>query len=85
MKEQLEKLHDEALLAQFQLDKQLKITMALTMVIQRQLSVLAKKTNTPVEEMDRNFILTNLAGVEVTSKDTENAATVVKRVLEAKT
>ncbi len=81
MKEQLEKLHDEALLAQFNIDKQLKITMSLTMVIQRQLSVLAKKTGTPVEEMDREFILANLAGVEVTPQISEKAAAVVKKVL----
>ena len=81
MKEQLEKLHDEALLAQFDIDKQLKITMSLTMVIQRQLSLLAKKTGTPVEDMSREFILANLANVEVSEQASENAAAVVKRVL----
>lgn len=81
MKEQLEKLHDEALLAQFNIDKQLKITVSLTMVIQRQLSVLAKKTGTPVEEMTREFILSNLANIEVSDQATENAAAVVKKVL----
>jgi len=82
MNEQLEKLHDEALLAQFTIDKQLKITMSLTMVIQRQLSVLAKKTGTAVEDMDREFILANLAGVEVTPEAVENASAVVKKVLQ---
>jgi len=81
MKEQLEKLHDEALLAQFSIDKQLKITMSLTMVIQRQLSVLAKKTGTPVEDMSREFILANLANVEVTEEASQKAAEVVKKVL----
>lgn len=81
MKEQLEKLHDEALLAQFSIDKQLKITISLTMVIQRQLTLLAEKTGTAVEDMDREFILANLASVEVTPEATENAAAVVKKVL----
>lgn len=81
MKEQLEKLHDEALLAQFNIDKQLKITISLTMVIQRQLSLLAEKTGTAVEDMDREFILENLANVEVTEETAEAAATVVKKVL----
>ena len=57
MNEQLEKLHDEALLSQFKIDKQLKITISLTMVIQRQLALLAQKTGTPVEQMCRKFIL----------------------------
>lgn len=81
MKEQLEKLHDEALLAQFNIDKQLKITISLTMVIQRQLTLLAQKTGTAVEDMDREFILENLASVEVTPEATEKAALVVKKVL----
>ncbi len=81
MKEQLEKLHDEALLSQFSIDKQLKITISLTMVIQRQLKLLAEKTRTPIEDMDREFILANLASVEVTPEATENAAAVVKKVL----
>lgn len=82
MKEQIEKLHDEALLAQFTIDKQLKITMSLTMVIQRQLTLLAQKTGTSVEDMSREFILANLANVEVTEQASQNAAAVVKRVLE---
>ncbi len=81
MKEQLEKLHDEALLAQFDIDKQLKITMSLTMVIQRQLSVLAEKTGTAVEDMSREFILHHLGNVNVTDDDSRKAAEVVKKVL----
>lgn len=81
MNEQLEKLQDEALLAQFQIDKQLKITISLTMVIQRQLALLAEKTGTAVEDMNREFILENLASVEVTQNQVDTAAKVVKRVL----
>ncbi len=82
MSEQLEKLRDEALLAQFTIDKQLKITLSLTMVIQRQLMLLAKKTNTPIEEMTREFILENLGNVDVPQSAIENAEKVVRQVLE---
>jgi len=82
MNEQLEKLHDEALLSQFKIDKQLKITISLTMVIQRQLALLAKKTGTPVEQMSREFILENLANVDVSDDQISNAAKVVQRVLQ---
>ncbi len=81
MKEQIEKLYDEALLSQFNIDKQLKITVSLAMVIQRQLILLAKKTGTPVEDMSREFILEHLANVEVSDEAIQNAQTVVKRVL----
>ena len=81
MNEQLEKLHDEALLSQFKIDKQLKITLSLTMVIQRQLALLSKRTGTAIENMSREFILENLASVEVTQEHSENAAKVVERVL----
>lgn len=81
MKEHIEKLHDEALLAQFNIDKQLKITVSLTMVIQRQLTLLAEKTGTAVEDMDREFILANLANVDVTEQASQHAAAVVERVL----
>ena len=81
MNEQLEKLHDEALLSQFKIDKQLKITLSLTMVIQRQLALLSKRTGTAIENMSREFILENLASVEVTQEHSDNAAKVVERVL----
>ena len=81
MNEQLEKLHDEALLSQFKIDKQLKITLSLTMVIQRQLALLSKRTGTAIENMRREFILENLASVEVTQEHSDNAAKVVERVL----
>jgi len=55
--------------------------MSLTMVIQRQLTLLAKKTGTPVEQMSREFILAHLANVEVTEEASDNAAKVVQRVL----
>ena len=81
MNEQLEKLRDEALLSQFNIDKQLKITLSLTMVIQRQLALLSKRTGTPVENMTREFILENLASVDVTQEHTDNATKVVNKVL----
>lgn len=81
MSEHIEKLRDEALLAQFAIDKQLKITMSLTMVIQRQLSLLAKKTGTPVEQMTREFILTNLANINVSEQASLKAEEVVQRVI----
>ncbi len=84
MNEQLEKLRDEALLAQFPIDKQLKITMGLTLVIQRQLALLSEKTGTPIEAMDRSFILKNLANVEVTDEAIDNANAVVDKVLKSR-
>lgn len=81
MNEQLEKLRDEALLSQFKIDKQIKITTSLTMVIQRQLVLLARKTQTPVEQMSREFIVENLANVKVMPEHIDQAEIVVNRVL----
>ena len=81
MNEQLEKLRDEALLSQFEIDKQIKITTSLTMVIQRQLKLLADKTGIAVEDMSREFIVENLANVKVTPEHVDQAKIVVDRVL----
>lgn len=63
---QKEKMLDEALLAQFDLDPHLKITTSLTMAIHRQLMTLSVTTGISINDMDREFILENLANVEVT-------------------
>lgn len=63
---QKEKMLDEALLAQFDLDPHLKITTSLTMAIHRQLMTLSVTTGIAINDMDREFILENLANVEVT-------------------
>ena len=63
---QKEKKLDEALLAQFDLDPHLKITTSLTMAIHRQLMTLSATSGIAINDMDREFILENLANVEVT-------------------
>jgi len=63
---QHEKRLDEALLAQFELDPHLKITTSLTMAIHRQLMTLSNNTGVGINDMDREFILENLAKVTVT-------------------
>ncbi|MDB4512217.1 hypothetical protein N9060_02005 [Arenicella sp.] len=62
-----EKHLDNALLAQFDLDPHLKITTSLTMAIHRQLMTLSDNTGISINDMDREFILENLAKVTVTS------------------
>lgn len=61
-----EKQLDDALLAQFELDPHLKITTSLTMAIHRQLVTLSDSTGVAINDMDREFIVENLAKVTVT-------------------
>ena len=65
---QKEKQLDEALLAQFELEPHLKITTSLTMAIHRQLMTLSNKTGVSINDMDREFILENLANVTITNE-----------------
>ena len=62
-----EKLFDEALLAQFEIDPHMKITISLTMAIHRQLMTLSDNTGVAINDMSREFILENLAKVTVTN------------------
>jgi len=66
MDEVKEKSLDNALLDQFDIDKYTKLSTGLVMVVQRQLLALAASTGTPMELMDREFLIEQLCKVEVT-------------------
>jgi len=66
MDEAKEKSLDNALLDQFDIDKYTKLSTGLVMVVQRQLLALAASTGTPMELMDREFLIEQLCKVEVT-------------------
>lgn len=68
-----EKALDEALISQFNLEPHLKITTSLTMAIHRQLMALSMNTGVAINNMDREFILENLAKVTITD-DIRNKA-----------
>lgn len=74
MSESKEVQLDEALLAQFKLEPHFRITISLTMAIHRQLLSLSEHTGVAVNDMDREFLLENLAKVTVTDSIRRAAA-----------
>lgn len=74
MQDNKEKYRDEALLAQFDLDPHLKITTSLAIAIHRQLMTLSENTGVPINNMDREFLIENLAKVKITHEIRQKAA-----------
>jgi len=63
--EKKEAMIDEALMAELDIDPYKKVSTSLLLVMHRQLLTLSEHTKVAVEDMDRTFIIENLANVKV--------------------
>ena len=68
MDEKDEALIDQALMAELNIEPYKKMSTSLLLVMHRQLLTLSAHTGIAVEEMDRAFIIENLANVKVSDQ-----------------
>lgn len=66
--EKTEALIDKAVLSALDIDAYKKMNASLLLVMHRQLLTLSKHTGVAIEDMDREFILQNVAKIEVTDE-----------------
>ena len=64
--EKREAMLDEALLSELDIDPYKKVSTSLLLVMHRQLLTLSEHTKVEIQDMDRSFIIENLANVKVT-------------------
>jgi len=66
--EKTEAIIDKAVLSALEIDPYKKMNASLLLVMHRQLLTLSKHTGIAIEDMDREFILQNVAKIEITDK-----------------
>ena len=66
--EKTEAIIDKAVLSTLEIDPYKKMNASLLLVMHRQLLTLSKHTGIAIEDMDREFILQNVAKIEITDK-----------------
>ena len=81
--EKIELMIDEALMAQLDIEPYKKMSTSLLLVIHRQLLTLAQHTGTPVEKMNREFIIENLANVKISNQARERAKATLEKILKS--
>lgn len=79
MDEKEEALIDQALMAELNIEPYKKMSTSLLLVMHRQLLTLAAHTGVAVEEMDRAFIVENLANVKVDGQVREKLMAMQKK------
>ena len=66
MNEEQEKDLDKEMLDSYDIAPYAKLSTGLVLVIHRQLLTLSHKANTPIEEMDRKFLIEHLSNIKIT-------------------
>ena len=78
--EKTEALIDKAVLSALNIDAYKKMNASLLLVMHRQLLTLSKHTGVAIENMDREFILQNVAKIEVTDETRLKAKVALERL-----
>ena len=66
--EKTEAMIDKAILSALEIDPYKKMNASLLLVMHRQLLTLSKHAGVAIEDMDREFILQNVAKIEITDQ-----------------